>query len=381
MTGRAPLVILQLVANRWWTGSADPVIQLSRGLETRGHRVLLGLIPGGRFEDKAREAGLELIADVSLEARVEPARVLGDIRRLHRLVRSARVDVVHAHHAHDHWLGLLCHGRAALVRSFHSARAVDAGWPSRALYRRSDALIAVSAEVGARCRAAGVAPERIFLVDGVTDVSRFRGAGGGEAIRKEFGLGPGPVLGSVARFAARRGHETLIRAFALLVARRPDARLLLVGKGELRAHLDALVCELGLAQQVVFAGYRDHDLPAVLDALDLFVLLGAGSDESCRAALEAMAAGRPVVARRVGALGDAVVDGTTGLLVEADGVAAVAAALQALVDDPERARAMGEAGRQRALSRFTRDEHAAQVETVYRQALARIGPDATRAAG
>ncbi len=63
---------------------------------------------------------------------------------------------------------------------------------------------------------------------------------------------------------------------------------------------------------MLFAGYRDNDLPAVLDALDLFVLLGAGSDESCRAVLEAMAAGRPVVARRVGALGDAVVDGQTG---------------------------------------------------------------------
>lgn len=381
MTEHGHLVILQLVANRWWTGSADPVIHLSRGLEARGHRVLLGLIPGGRFEEKAREAGLVPLDGLSLEAKVEPLRVIGDITRLSRLVRTERIDVVHTHHAHDHWLGLFCRRRAILVRSFHSARAVDLRWPARALYQRTDRLIAVSDEVAARCRAAGVAAERIVRVDPVTDVERFGEPGGGEGIRKEFGLGPGPVVGCVARLAAGRGHDTLIRAFALLLARHPDARLLLVGKGELRGHLESMVRDRGLAQQVLFAGYRDHDLPAVLDALDIFVLLGAGSDESCRAAIEAMAAGRPVVARRVGALGEAVMDGTTGLLVDDDRPESVATALEALVEDPERARTMGEAGKERARLAFTPERHAAQVEAVYRDALARGAPAARRAPG
>ena len=83
--GRA-LVVLQLAANRWWTGSADPVIHLSRGLKARGHRVLLGLIPGDRFEEKAREAGLVPLAGLSLEARLGPRRLLRDIARLRRLV-------------------------------------------------------------------------------------------------------------------------------------------------------------------------------------------------------------------------------------------------------------------------------------------------------
>jgi glycosyltransferase involved in cell wall biosynthesis len=371
VTGDARLVVLQLVANRWWTGSADPVIQLSRGLEARGHRVLLGLIPGGRFEDKAREAGLQPLPGLSLEAKLAPVGVLGDVRRLRRLVMAERVDVVHTHHSHDHWLGLLCRGRATLVRSFHSARGVSARWPAAALYRRSDALIAASGEIAARCRETGVAAERVFRVDGVTDVARFAESGGGEKIREEFGLGSGPVLGCVARLASRRGHEALIRGFALLLPTYQDARLLLVGKGELRARLDALVHDLGLARQVLFTGYRDTDLPAVLDALDVFVLLGAGSDESCRAALEAMAAGRPVVARRVGALGEAVVHGTTGVLLDDDRAESVAAALRTLLEDPDRSRAMGEAGRRRALAAFTPEHHAAQVEAVYRSALGR----------
>ncbi len=372
------LLVLQLVANRWWTGSADPVIQLSRGLQARGHRVMLGLIAGDRFEDKAREAGLAPLGGLSLEAKVAPLGVLGDITRLRRLVRMERVDIVHTHHSHDHWLGLLCRGRAALVRSFHSARAVSRRWPARTLYGRSDALIAVSDEIAARCRESSAA-ERVFRVDGVTDVARFATPGGGERIRKDLGLGPGPVVGCVARLAPGRGHEALIRGFALLLSCHPDARLLLVGKGELHARLEAFIRELGIAQHVLLAGYRDADLPAVLDALDVFVLMGAGSDESCRAALEAMAAGRPVVARRVGALGEAVVDGTTGLLVRDDRPESVAAALRALIEDPEGARAMGEAGRRRALSTFTPERHAAQVEAVYRSALAHATPKAAGA--
>jgi glycosyltransferase involved in cell wall biosynthesis len=368
MTHHGALVVLQLAANRWWTGSADPVIQLSRGLQARGHRVLLGLIAGDRFEVKAREAGLAPIDGLSLEAKVSPLGLLTDIARLRRLVRAERIDVVHCHHAHDHWLGLLSRGQAALVRTFHNLRAVSASRPTRWLYRRSDALIAASSEIASRCREHG-RPERVSRVDGVTDVARFDNTGGGESIRKEFGLGPGPVFGCVARLAARRGHEALIRGFALLLAHHPDARLVLVGKGELRTSLEALVQNLGLAPHVLFAGYRDADLPQVLEALDVFVLMGAGSDESCRAALEAMAAGRPVVARRVGGLGDAVIDGRTGVIVDDDRPESVSAALRALIEDPERARAMGRAGRERALTTFTPERHAAQVESVYRSAL------------
>jgi glycosyltransferase involved in cell wall biosynthesis len=120
-------------------------------------------------------------------------------------------------------------------------------------------------------------------------------------------------------------------------------------------------------------GYRDTDLPAVLDAMDAFVLVGAGSDESCRAVLEAMAAARPVVARRVGALGQTVLPGVTGLLVDDERPESLARALETLVANPEQARMLGRAGQQRALSLFTPERHAGQVEAVYRQALARAG--------
>jgi glycosyltransferase involved in cell wall biosynthesis len=363
-----PLTVLHLVANRWWTGSAEPVIRLLSGLRARGHRVLLGLITGDRFEQKAREAGLEPLPGLSLEVRGNPVHAAGDLRRVRQAVRAEGVDVVHVHHSHDHWLGWLGRGPAGLVRTFHNARAVRLHGVSPWLYRRTDALIAVSREIEERGQRAGIPPARLARVDGVVDLQRFED-GDGAAIRKEFDLGSAPVLGCVARLAPRRGHELLIRGFQQLLPDYPQARLLLVGKGEARTRLETLVGDLGLAREVLFAGYRDADLPAVLQALDAFALMGAGSDESCRAALEAMAAGRPVVGRRVGALPETIVHGVTGLLVDDDHPESVAAALRALLAQPERAAAMGRAGRERAQALFGPDAHAAQVERIYRRVL------------
>jgi glycosyltransferase involved in cell wall biosynthesis len=376
LSSSTPLRVLHLVANRWWTGSADPVIRLVGGLEKRGHRVWLALIAGDRFEAKAREAGIEPIPGLSLDVKAMPWAWLSDLRRLRAFRRREQIDLVHVHHSHDHWLGLAARGSAALVRTFHNQRAVRLGRVARAFYRRADAVVAVSGQIAERIRLAGVAPERIHRVGGVVDLARFVEEADPMPVRAELGLGTGgatsgPIIGSVARLAENRGHELLIHGFKRFLGRHPRARLLLVGKGEARPRLEAMVRDLGLEREVIFTGYRDGDLPAVLRALDTFVLVGAGSDESCRAALEAMAAGRPVVARRVGALPDTVTHGETGLLLDEERPESVERALTALAEDPTRARRMGEAGRRRAMAEFSPERHAEQVEAVYHAALAR----------
>jgi glycosyltransferase involved in cell wall biosynthesis len=373
MSGRDRLTVLHVVANRWWTGSAEPVLRLVLGLRARGHRVLLGLAAGDRFEVKAREAGVEPVDGLRLDVKSGLGAIVSDARRLRALVAREGVDVVHTHHSHDHWLGWWGHGTTALIRTFHNERAVRPAWPDSALYRRTDAVVAVSRRIEDRLREVLVPPERLHRADGVVDVARFvTDAAGSAKVREEFGVAGAPLIGCVARLAARRGHEALIEGFRLLSSGRGDARLLLVGKGERRDALEGLVKRLGLDRRVFFAGYRDADLPAVLGALDVFVLIGAGSDDSCRAALEAMAAGRPVLAARVGALPDAVVHGETGLLLDEPSPEAVAASLARLLSAPTEARAMGEAGRRRALALFTPERHAAAMETLYLETVRRL---------
>lgn len=370
MDGGRPLTVLHLAANRWWTGSADPTIRLGAALRARGHRVLLGVIRGDRFEAKAREAAVELIDGLRLEPRGAPVGFLRDVVRLRHLVRAERVDVIHAHHSHDHWLSVFVRSRpdgagpVPVVRTFHSFRSVKRSRVAAWLYRRTSAFFAVSRRIESRCADAGLPADKTFWIPGTADLPRFDGNADPRPVREEFKLGDAPVIVSVARLAPNRGHERLLSGFRRLLAEVPGAKLLLVGKGESRPRLEGLVAELGLSDDVIFTGYRDRDLPAVLAAADCFALMAAGSDDSCRAALEAMAAALPVVAPRVGALPETVVHGETGLLID-DTPESVARALAAILGDRARGRAMGAAGRRRAHEVFSPERSVETVERVY----------------
>ena len=159
-----------------------------------------------------------------------------------------------------------------------------------------------------------------------------------------------PVIVSVGRFQAPKDAMTLLRALALL---RGPYRALLVGDGPDLPAAEEERRRLGLDDPVVFAGER-NDIPAILASSHVFVL-SSRSEALPVSILEAMAAGLPVVATRVGGVPEIVVDGETGLLVSAADPPALAAALQRLVDDPELRARLGFAGRQRAEERFRLD--------------------------
>ena len=363
---RGPLHLLHTVANRWWTGSADPALDLARALRDRGHRVRFACIRGDALEARATAAMLRPVDGLSLERTARPWILIHDVRALRRLARDDRIQVVHAHLTHDHWLatvalrGLSCR----LVRTVHHRRAVRTGPTARWLFSGTDAVLAASQAIAAAIRDAGLPARRLTVVPGAVDAGRFRSDADPSAVRAELGLGPGPVLGCVARLVPGRGHDALLRAVSRLRGSWPTLRLLLVGRGEGQPAIEELVRALGLADVVVFAGYRGDDLAQVLAAMDGFVLPAGGAEESGRAVLEAMAAGRPVVAGRFGAMPETVVDGDTGWLVDAQ-PEALADRLAALLADPARARAMGSAGRHRVTTHFTSERRALLVEEVY----------------
>jgi len=360
------LRVLKTVANRWWTGSADPALDLACTLRDRGHRVHFACIRGDALEARATAAMLPPVAGLSLERTARPWILVRDVHALRRLARDGRIQVVHAHLTHDHWLaavalrGLSCR----LVRTVHHRRAIRPGPASRWLFGRTDAVLAASEAIAAVIRDAGLPARWLTVVPGAVDARRFRPDADPSAVRAELALGVGPVIGCVARLVPGRGHDALLHAVSRLRGSWPTLRLLLVGRGEGRPAIEALVQALGLADLVVFAGYRGDDLAQVLTAMDGFVLPAGGSEESGRAVLEAMAAGRPVVVGRFGAMPETVVEGDTGWLVDPR-PDAIADRLTALLADQERARAMGMAGRRRVTTLFTAERRAVLVEEVY----------------
>jgi glycosyltransferase involved in cell wall biosynthesis len=372
-----PLTILHLLSHRWWTGTADPVLALMQGLLTRQQQVVLGVPAGSSAEELARKAGVPLLEGLRLDPRFHPSAWLQDRRTLSGFLRRTPVDVLHTHLSHDHWLAWSAvtlftprTGRVPLqVRTVHTLRP-SCSLSNRWLLRHGAAhLVTLSStlqqDLAKRLR---IPLSRISAITGAVDSQRFHPALSGAHIRQALGISPTtPLVGMVARLAPSRGHLTLIDAFAQVLSAIPTARLLIVGKGEFRPHLERRITELGLAKAVIFGGYHEDDLPEVLAAMDVFVLLAPGSDGSCRAALAAMAVGKAVVAARVGALEDIVLDGETGLLIAPHAHTALAHAISRLLRAPEQARQMGLRGRQRSEHVFSRQRQVEDVLQLYYQ--------------
>lgn len=274
------------------------------------------------------------------------------------LMRSFQPAIVHARNCGAWrngafaWLLAGCPGR--LVFSIHGLDWVGCIDKRRALlYRQlarlTSGLVAVSDATARRFAAdTGIPPERFTVLHSGVDTQVF------QPRRPPYGPVGGcgrVVLGSVARLGQQKGHQQLIEAFALAAAQccsRLELRL--IGDGPCRVHLQALVRGLGLDDRVHFLGERE-DVPAQLAQMDFFIL-ASQQEGRPTAIMEAMAAGLAVVATRVGAVAELVVDGQTGILVCADDVAALSRAILALADDAQRRLALGQAGRVLAQDRF-----------------------------
>jgi phosphatidylinositol alpha-1,6-mannosyltransferase len=184
------------------------------------------------------------------------------------------------------------------------------------------------------------------------DVDLFTPQADGAAVRRRHSLGAAPVVVCVSRLVARKGQDVLVSGWPRVLARHPEARLLLVGGGPAEKSLRRAVARLGLERSVVLTGpVAADELPAYYASGDVFAMpcrtrrAGLDVEGLGMVFLEAAACGRPVVAGTSGGAPEAVQEGVTGHVVDPRSPDAVAATIADLLDDPARARAMGAAGR------------------------------------
>jgi phosphatidylinositol alpha-1,6-mannosyltransferase len=209
-------------------------------------------------------------------------------------------------------------------------------------------------------------PDRVRVVPLGADQEFFRPGIDFRDVRRRYALEEGRWLLSVARLTRHKGIDTVLRALAALGDRYPDLRYAVVGEGEYREALEAEARELGVAGRVRFlAGVPDRDLPGLYNMAEIYLgvsrLLEQRVEGFGISLCEASACGVPVVAGRSGGIPEAVRDGETGLLVDAESAEAVVGALRRLLDDaPLRAR-MGEAGRRAVEREFNWDRVTADL--------------------
>jgi len=298
--------------------------------------------------------------------------------RLRRYLRAHRIQILHAHDIYS-LVFAIPWARLAGVRTIASRRwwraLPGAHWrlATRAGYHFADLTLANSPRVaGLVERMEGLRRERIFVVPNFLDEEAFRILPGAEREQLRAGLGIAPgerVVGIVANLLAVKDHATLIRAFARLARGFPDVKLVLVGEGPCREALSRLATELGLAGRTVFAGTRPHaPNPHALFEVSVLCSTSEGLPNSL---LEAMAAGRPVVATEVGAIPDIVVPGENGLLVRPSDPEHLAGAIAELLRDPAAAERMGQAGRQRAEREHRPEVALAALDRLYLAVLGR----------
>ena len=311
---------------------------------------------------------------------VRPLHPPSDLRALaavRSLVREVRPAIVHTHMAKAGSIGRLAatsvRPRPVTVHTFHGhvldgyfRKGVQLAFAQaeRALARRTDVLVAVSPQVRDDLLALGIGrPERWRVVPLGLQLDAFAAVPGPSGrLRTRLGLAPGvPLVGAVGRIVPIKDLATLVRA----VARLPGVHLAIIGDGAQRPEIEALVASLGLTDRVHLPGWAD-DVPAWVADLDA-VALSSRNEGTPVALIEALAAGRPVVATRVGGVPFVVRAGESGWLVPPADPAALAEALDACLADPVEAGRRAAAGRAEVLARFGAERLVADIRALYRE--------------
>ena len=243
----------------------------------------------------------------------------------------------------------------------HQARLITA---ERALARLTDAVVADSEKVRRGLIAQGLPAHRIRTIVNGIDTERLGRDGLSGRKRTELALYGTSIIGTVGRLVPVKDQATLLAAFAAVREAFPGVTLVLVGDGPERSALECQAHALGIRPHVRFLGERT-DVAELVHLFDVFVLSSV-SEGMPLTVLEAMAAGRPVVATNVGGLPEVVEHGATGLLVPAGDPRAMAEAIAKLLREPGVRARMGEAGRQRARSLFDVQHMVQAYETAYR---------------
>ncbi len=336
-------------------GGAETVfLQLAAGLRDRGWPPRTVLTGPGWVLDAVRE--LELPVDVvETRGRFDTAY----IRALHRLVREHRVGLIHAHlfspAVYASLVGALA--RVPVVATFHGASDASCdGLGRRLRYRlidRNARVVCVSEPLKALLQSlAPVRAERLDVIPNGVDIRAFA-TGDGRSVREEHGVGDQDILvGALGNVRAAKDFHTLLRAAAEL---QDDRRLHFAIVGErtepLHGQLVELRDRLGLSDRLSFWGFRS-DVPDVMAAFDILAI-SSSSEGFSLAAIQAMAAGTPVVATRSGGPEQIMTDGVDGLLVPTRSPVDLAAAIRRLVAEPALGTHLANAARTTARERFS----------------------------
>jgi glycosyltransferase involved in cell wall biosynthesis len=379
--------ILRIIGRLNVGGPAIHVVNLTAGLDPNRYRSLL--VTGS--ENEAEGSMLDFALSHGVRPTVIPEMVTAfslaprdakALLKLYALMRQERPDIVHTHTAKAGFLGRAAArlaGVPIIVHTFHGHVLHGYyGAMKNQLLRRveqslalvTDRLVTVSEQVRHDLVGYGIAKaEKISVVPLGFNLDPFLNSHAQQGeFRREMGLSDEhKLIGIVGRLFAIKNHALFLKSAALIVAREPAARFVVVGDGVLRPALENQAQDLGIADRVLFTGWH-RDLPRI--CADLNVLVVSSDNEGTPvSAIEAMAAGCPVVATRVGGLPDLIDDHKTGRLVPPRDAEALASAVLDLLNNTQTACELGQNAMAAVRQRFTVQRLLSDMDHLYTELL------------
>lgn len=293
-----------------------------------------------------------------------------------RLLREEKPDILHTHLPRADFAGAIGHLFYASIPWVCSVHNIyNRFWSGRrtlplfnVIWRGADAVLAISHAVKDwLVKAKRVPSDKVTVIHYGIEPERF--CGPHSSLRTTWRLDERPVIGTIGRLEQRKGHDCLISAMPVVLDRVPNASLLIIGHDPwgYGKSLQTLISGLGLEGQVQIIGFQD-DIPSCLEGLDVFAF-ASRSEGFGQVLIEAMAAGKPVVASRISPLTEIVSDGETGLLVHPDNPQAFADAAVWLLTHPREARQMGRRGQERVYSHFSARRMAEETLSLYKKVM------------
>jgi glycosyltransferase involved in cell wall biosynthesis len=382
--------ILQLFSNWKWTGPADPILNLCKGLEKRGHEVILAYQkPPFPVEDsiekRVRLAGVKATDQFRLNHGIKAYHPqflwsnLRDILDITNYLRHEKFDVLNVHHSHGHILGGIaarrCGHPVPIVRTDHKRDPLKPSLGNRFLISQlTDGMITFSER--ARREDAEhfkLPPERVSKILPALDLDRYDPWRDYQDMRTVLGIGPEKVIiGMIARYQKYRRTSVFLEAIKAITRDFRNIKVLLVGRSsQMEESVVKPMKQLALEEWVTLAGYRTTDYLDTLACMDIFIFLMAGSDGTARALREAMAMGKPIIVANRGMLPELVEDGVSGLVVN-DTPEELARSILYLLHHPERRETLGKAAYQKAHRDFRLDQQVEAVEKFF-QEMIRLG--------
>jgi glycosyltransferase involved in cell wall biosynthesis len=356
-------------------GVQSDILTLTEDLTAKGHEVHVATTDGILLHELIGKGAHHVDIDFHFNDVKNLARAL---RQLRHVVRERRIELVAPQSVRSSIaaylaLRLMPHGyrvtitgkRPPIVTTIHNIHnPKNFQYAGKILRRCSDFVIFESHYERNRLIANGLQAERSAVIHSGIDLSKLSRPKQSADFARLYGIDPARhyIYGIVARLSEEKGHCYLVDAFAKIAKTQTDARLMIVGDGPLLEPVRQQVARLGLQSQVIFAGMQ-RDIASHLALFDVFVL-SSTRESFPLSAREAMAAGRAVIAPRIGGCPEVVDEGVTGLLFEAANVDDLAAKMTSL-SDRQLSSAMGRAGRTRSERLFSRESWVNGDEKVY----------------